>query len=659
MADVKISDGKYTRFKTGLKIHYESLYSTVQPVPCIGGKRYHVNDLYQSVGVVYLKTNRPAYRGPLWDRLESYHSILNDERVKSGKRIIEAPQGYGKTILALQFAFDWCKQVKDSPMKDVDIFIFVQVKKLSYVKSFPKLVKRMFFQQDSKITEKNVHNILLTSKSVLLLVDVGSEDIGNYIKEGSDLDRIIQGEVYPNFEVILMTRPLSLELEPQVKRLKLIGFDKRAQENYISKSLTEDNQAKLEKTKKIILDNPVLGDLCKVPLLFAVFSHLGHGNDNISNFTTLTNFFNEIIKSFHQQFRKHGALSEQFKHMDLFEGAHLKLNKMAFDRLVEDNDNAEWELDEINSLLGRNFIEKYLKTGILQLDEHILVELDSTSDGMQYEKTIRFYHNILTEWYAAHYLVESVHKADELKEELQEGYVFDVLDNFEPSQVQCLYRFACGINSAAAKHIINYLQEYEDNVQFSMLCRVEQTGSVDGILQNIKEMFAREFQVHDRDSAFGQRTYIQLMEIAAREKICISRLYLNETFNTVCMYTGDIILNTHVRLPPLQTLESIWIERSRVYFLDEDVDGVFFYVSNCPNIKIIYFGNCFLPRSIKESPNLAILRERNVAVHWFPSVNWYYLNLTSRTWERNSARNPLVDRDYDREKADFDVLLKL
>lgn len=113
-----------------MKSIYENQYSKVTPIPFLSHKIFGIDDIFVQGGIKFC-TSDQGKGHPKWTTLESYQDIAAKKApITSFLRIVEGDPGQGKSTLALQFVYDWCTKKYESPLKDVDLLIFLQLRQL-------------------------------------------------------------------------------------------------------------------------------------------------------------------------------------------------------------------------------------------------------------------------------------------------------------------------------------------------------------------------------------------------------------------------------------------------------------------------------------------------------------------------------------------------
>ncbi|KAJ8018128.1 NLR family CARD domain-containing protein 4 [Holothuria leucospilota] len=570
------SPGKKDMFISQLKAKYQDLYDAVQPIPYIRDRLYCVNRVFVECGIEYLVAKDRIGGQGTWEKLSSYHNILDDDRVKSTRRIIEGEPGYGKSTILNSVLTVWCNKIQLSCLKDIDVLILLRLRQLGGVTSVYRAIKQFLLPKDSKLTESDIADIISECSSVLVILDGYDEYPNQDVHVDSDVNSIIMRNMFQQFEVILTTRPsyLPKKYPAMTKRLKLTGFDDNARDQYINKAVVGDDVTAAEKIKQRLKENPVLGDLCQVPLFFVMFAHMSHESEQFEKFNSVTSFFRYMISCFHSHM-KNKMEDENVKKYDLFETDHRKLDKLAFAGLIRKDQQIVWSKHYMCARLGQDFYDQYVRTGILVEEEVLDISDDPnliTCEHIKYKTEVRFYHKLFCEWYAAHNLSECASRYDVTFDPWEESEKSDgsysvsdkedeskyrnntesqtdqYLKHLDPFDLQYVYRFTCGLSRVAADKIIRYLKTREDAKQFAILCILEKSGKVEDVL-NDEDLCSDEVEINDDDTLLLQRSTIQLLEIAlANEVSGYSNAYDYIRYSCIGGITGERW--RHLTLPP-------------------------------------------------------------------------------------------------------------
>ncbi|XP_071850821.1 uncharacterized protein [Apostichopus japonicus] len=613
----------------GLKKTYKDQYDAIQPLPYVKDKLYCVDKVFVEGGVeVCLAPELTRGTGESWERLESYKSIYTDFRIKFKRRIIQGEPGYGKSTLTLQLAYDWCNDVSDSPMNNVEILILLRLRQLGSVKSLFRAIKMFLLSHEPRVSKHEIEKIINSCSSVLIILDGYDEYPGRDSNENDDVHMIIKMELFADFDVSLTTRYLPECLrnrKTKTKRAKLTGFDDKARDEYIRKAVVGNNDEAVEKIKQRLYENSILADLCQVPLIFVMFAHMAHDERDIMKFKSVTQFFKHMIRCFYDHLKQKFKVnrSNQFY---LHEMEHHELDKIAFEGLNKRRQQLSWIKTEFRQRVGPESYDQYIAIGILV--EEDVVSDDSTVDNVLSTTMVRFYHKLFCEWYAAHHLVTLVKNV---------FYIKKTLRFLDPVDLQYLFRFACGLDPDTGKKLINHLKRLPGGDTFAILCILEQTGDVNEIMDSVKELCSRDFKIQESDSALLQRSTTQLLEIASNNDIPISCLHLE--YSSIKFEGDTIILHSGIPLPKLSTLEKIHIIGRNAQYggtgtsKDYDLLNLFRYGMKCGRVKELMFDQLQLPTSFSPEAFTDTMKTQNIQVRWRPFDIEFHLDQQDGHWE--------------------------
>ncbi|XP_071851512.1 uncharacterized protein [Apostichopus japonicus] len=632
----------------GLKKTYKNQYDAIQPLPYVKDRLYCVDKVFVEGGIeVCLAPELTRGPGGSWERLESYKSVYTDFRFKSKRRIIQGEPGYGKSTLTLQLAYDWCNDVWDSPIKNVEILILLRLRQLGRVKHLFGAIKSFLLSHEPRVSQHDIEKIINSCSSVHITLDGYDEYPGRDSNDNDDVHRIIKMELFEDFDVSLTTRYLPDNLRQETKRAKLTGFDDKARDEYIRKAVVGKNDEAMEEIKQRLYENSILADLCQVPLIFVMFAHMAHDQRDVMKFKSVTQFFKHIIRCFYDHLNRKRKLNDNRHNRYLLVMEHHELDKIAFAGLNKKNQQLSWIKTEFCQRVGPESYHQYILIGILV--EEDVVSDDSTVDNVLFTTEVRFYHKLFCEWYAAHHLVTLVKNADNIKETLR------FLDPFD---LQYLFRFACGLDPDAGKKLINHLKSLPGGDTFAILCILEQTGDVNDIMGSVKDLCSRDVKIQEGDSALLQRSTTQLLEIASNNDIPISCLHLD--YSSIKFEGDTIILHSGIPLPILPTVEKIHIAGGNAQYdntgtlsgisygnqyrrhgdakstnqetlTEKDILNLLRYGMKCRRIKELMFSQLQLPISPEAFTD--IMKTRNIQVRWRPFDIDFHLDLQIGHWE--------------------------
>ncbi|PIK59342.1 hypothetical protein BSL78_03713 [Apostichopus japonicus] len=143
-AQIEEKKNKFTKYS---RIAYQKQYGTAKPFPSMNEGSVH--NIFVEGGIYYVAQKGDSKQNPdVLESLESYNEILSSPKTKSKRKIIEGEPGYGKSTIGLQYLHDWCTKNPTSPLKDVKILIYLQLRQLVGVKSIYTAIKNFIVPKD-------------------------------------------------------------------------------------------------------------------------------------------------------------------------------------------------------------------------------------------------------------------------------------------------------------------------------------------------------------------------------------------------------------------------------------------------------------------------------------------------------------------------------
>ncbi|PIK43679.1 hypothetical protein BSL78_19471 [Apostichopus japonicus] len=495
-----------------LRTVYKKQYDALQPIPYIKDRLYCVDKVFVEGGIEHVLET--LSKNSQKERLSSYKDIFTDSSPGLYKRrIVKGEAGYGKSTLALQLAYDWCNGVKDSPVSAADVLILLKLRQLGDVRSIYKAIKVILLPSEIRLNSKDIKDILQQCTTVKIILD-GFDEYPNRGKSiRSDIWRIIKSKLFETVDVTLTARFIPTDFKrSSPKLLQLCGFDEVARDQYIRKAITGENNANaVDKIKRGLRENPILDDICQVPLFFVTFAHMTHERDDFPKFKSVTDFFVYMLKCFHSHDRNKASDHDAVSYSVEYEQNHVELDKVAFEGLNKENQQITWNKKQLCKRLGKKFYDKYIRVGIL-VEEEIL---ETTSDDIKTTTGVRFYHKLVCEWYASFRLAIATENAR------NEFELETILGKMDPLDLQYIFRFACGLNPSAASKIIEYLKKRNGCDKFAILCILEQNGDFEDIRKTVTKLCSREVFIAREDSKLLQRSTVQLLQIASSHDVSV------------------------------------------------------------------------------------------------------------------------------------------
>lgn len=495
---------------------YNTRYKAIKPIPCMANLVYSLDDIFVDSGFVLARTEVIESKITFRETSCSYKEIHQTILSKQNFLLVKGEPGYGKSIFAMKIAHDWCQ---GKLTLTYNIVIFLSLKYLQNADSLYAAIKDTLMPNEHDITNEEIEKILKDSKSVLLLCD----GLDEYPQRDNKLSKILNQVFSKHFKVVLTVRstrslPDNVPLSPTI--LKLEGFNRDAQREYIKKV---HNIGKEENINSLDLFNhlsPDVQDLFQVPLLFSLFVHI-QKNDKVHYMSSIvTELFGKVIECFYEHCRSKD--DNESKQHDATSCS--KLGKVAFEALK--SNCLKLSKDKLSDEIGKNLVEYYMNIGILVDEQEQYRDMGDKSkkskDNTQ-EHNITFFHTLFCEWYAAYYLAEMFVDWEDVNMEANLEKCDSILNFFDMYELNNLFRFACGLNASAAKYIIQWMESVKGCENFTILCTLEQLGKMDLIMDHVEKLTSKEIQIVQHDTRLQKWSAIQLLQISSKAKVIINQ----------------------------------------------------------------------------------------------------------------------------------------
>ncbi|XP_071831550.1 uncharacterized protein [Apostichopus japonicus] len=629
-------EGKKNDLIKYAKTAYRKHYETAKPFPSM--KKCKVNSIFVQGGIYCSAQEGDFMQKP--DVLESYNDILSSSETKSKRTLIEADPGFGKSTLASQFVCDWCTNNPESPLKDVEILIFLQLRQLAGVKSIYTAIKNSIVPKDARMNESCIEEILRVNKESVVILFDSYDEYPDKNETETDISSIIEMKMFLDILAIILTRTLNLppNLHPETKRIRLTGFGVAERRNYVLKAVADDVQL-ADRIEEQLQRNPFLRDLCQVPLFSTMVAHIAHERPEIEIFSTVTRFFTYVIACVHNHMKSKKCANTE---VSAFKTELAKLYRIAFEGLTRKNQQLTWENTYLVSELGQEFYDNYIKLGMFA--QEVVFDISQC----RYKTEARIWHKIICEFYASHHLVWML--SEGASSAASSIKVKETLNSINPLDLQYVYRFACGLNKSAADIIIKHLQETKEGCQFAILCMLEQEENSDQFRQSVKDLVSRDIDISWKNSKLLQSSTIQVLEVASANQIPISRVVLWSCSPRVDESGLNLILKSGLSLSILSSLQWLWIYDYNRRLTNEELAAILSYSSQCTSLKELTFGGNDLPDTIPVGSIPSSLKSRYVKV-WNLSTPNRRLNLQTGLWQACDKRGNLPGEEGFDEKS--------
>ncbi|PIK58749.1 hypothetical protein BSL78_04321 [Apostichopus japonicus] len=381
--------------------------------------------------------------------------------------------------------------------------------------------------------------------------------------------------------------------------------------------------------RNILTRNPVLSEICEIPLFALMLAHMS--NKNVEPFASLTSFFKSTLMCYYDHMWKAKMRTRKSSVETSTLPNHDRLNKLSFDCLTAGRSQRfRWPKNEFRSKVGNECFNELIAIGILIEEDNLGIPGKGTLRRIVKKMFVRFYHNIFVEWFAANYLSSNLGSffSFSIKNKLKE---------INPSDHQFLFRFACGLNQKASENIIKYIKKREGGDYFAAVCSIEQVNEIDYVVDLVKTFCSDGMVIKTTDGTLQQKSQIQLLSIASTSKIPVPVLKVEGP--CASFRHGKVILQSGVLLPGFSSVEQILIKGKRKAFTEEEVIALLRYGQQCHGLTELRFEDCSLPQTFNNNQLTPSIKSWNVPVLWNSFRYSFQLDLACGLWK---VAEPLV-----------------
>lgn len=633
-------------FLKQLQTNYEILYNGIKPIPYVLDHMCCVETVFVEGGIQYLDNEQGYNSVRRWKNLETYASLLmsDNARFNSTRRILEADPGYGKTTTSLQIAYDWCNPEKRPYWNHDKILILLRLRQLRGVTSIYEAIRKFILPIDSTLEVDDIKTILQQDmSSVFFVLDGYDEYPDQKSSRKTDVMHILTCSLFQQSTVILTTRKFCLPkmYDPRSVRMRLTGFNEEAHKRYIRKAVVGSNVTAMEDIVSSIRENPLLDSLCQIPLFFVMIAHIIHHEKIDFQFASVTRFFQYLIKCFHAHMKdklEDENVASNGNYEKKKNGHDKTLENLAYKGLSGKTQRSAWNKLDLSEKYGEDFIEFYERVGFFVLEQVATNERDTE---------IRFHHKLFGEWFAANYIAHNIPKERSMSFK-------PLFKNMDPTDLQFVYRFVCGLAPSAAPKIIQYLANAYNDI--AVLCLLEvplNEKGKDGELEKVLTKLCTPIITFKKDdNQLLQRAYLHLLDCASKNKVIVPFILLYESFNHVNRQSDcfKVVLKTGLSLPTLKHVVKIEINEDGKVITPDEAKDLVYYANSCEHLQTIKLVYCLLPFHIDVGK---LPSTKQFEVKWYArGFQEHQLDFGSGSW-LGSAKKPMSIKVYQNLEEHF------
>ncbi|KAJ8049884.1 NLR family CARD domain-containing protein 4 [Holothuria leucospilota] len=581
----------------GLKSQYNQRHLSILPIPEDQGDWRSVND-------VFVETNIERFIQAKWEKVSSHHEITN-LLPESRPVVILSEPGYGKSMLLQQFAYEWYSASPDSPLQYVPLFILIRLKELQGVKCIYDAIKTLL-PLETILTSSDIRDILTSGEVYVVFAFDGFDEYPDADVGDNDINSVISGKMFSSFGVVVTTRLSRLHNLQQtaVTKFRLTGFEVRMQETYLEKVFAAATKTK-QKIMSRIQESDILMALCQGPFFFAIISPILIRTISrpTKNANSVTEYFDQVITNLFAHTKRKVKRDSPTPAMFNEEPQHrLCLARIAYNGLINTPSKISWSEEDILRQLGSFCYDLYVGTGVLRKEQGPVYHPGSHVAGhLSNQTSVSFFHTTIQEYFAATYLVGMSKKISQT--DFKHG-----LQKIHAQNFPYLCQFVCGLDSTAAKLVMDYLLSREkDERMLAILCVLEHKG--EGIDRVITELCNTEIDFSPYESILLQRAKMQLLQTASNLQIPISGVCLRNCLMSSNVLDESLYLFSGLSVPILDTIRELRI----VSFADlrNQTVNIIHFALKCETLRKLTFDMELCPRTAFSEDVLERIRRQS------------------------------------------------
>ncbi|XP_022092886.1 protein NLRC5-like [Acanthaster planci] len=431
--------------------YYKDMMGVVPLLPWLPSDVSKINYIYMKPTLIEKKQKA---KGMIERDIGSYEDMLClecDDGQPVRFILLYGIAGSGKTTIVSKIATDWALKKSGSPLSKFSLLISLSMRELKRTPNLSEAIFDQILAKDTEIRGSCLRHYLNSHANEVLVVLDGADEID---KEGSELPTegdimdIISNKILRGCTVIVTTRPHMVDklckLNPSFTRIEINGFRESEISEYIHRFFHGEAQQRATDLYLYLAASESLHNLAKIPMMLLLICLVWSEGQKLPE--TLTELFTEAVFFIMKRyFLATGKLStcdeDEFLQNELKDLVQA-LGRIALEGLMLSGQKLIFEPSDFGNPA---VVEKACKVGILS-QERMRSKLRTV-------QCVTFIHKTFQEAIAGFYWATLV----ESNRDLFDHYFRLIPDDWKSSTLEYVFRFCCGANAKAAKHLLAHV----------------------------------------------------------------------------------------------------------------------------------------------------------------------------------------------------------
>ncbi|XP_071851673.1 uncharacterized protein [Apostichopus japonicus] len=549
----------------------------------------------------FLKTKKLTGH-KIWQKVDSHHNVISSVKDTGTVVIIEGDVGYGKTMISLKLIQEWCENDDISSLKGVEVVIFFRVYELTDFPSLYEAIQSKLLPNDSNISSTDIAKVLKKCQSVVIILD-DYEEIHQKLVWLTD---ILRKKTLRHCKLVITTRSFEFvkSIVVSSKRFRMTAFSEETRKEYIYKHVGHHGRKFVEQVKTELLENVVLNELCKIPLLLVAYIHLICEQTDNSEPKSSISLFRYLLKNFelHHQYKAR----HQTDFLIFCETEALEKGKVFAKYLSTDQDQH-----------ATDHYEHFKRLGLFR---HPI----STESKEEVQVTI------LAELYAA-----------KNTENMEKTELEHFVKRLNLNQICFLPLFASYFNEHFLDTFINCYSDMEIPATW---LKYELNRKLSTIRNSLTKFCSEHVEITACEYPLLQRSKIELLKLASNNKIPIEDVSFTTCVDVELSTEDMIVITSGMEIPVLETVKNITFDGKKTKITNEEAKIMLMYCNHCTQLETVQFRRLTMPWSLE---NCTKFLRKEITVRWnFSDGKEFVLQMHSGLWNDLQFGNTLKKKRY-------------